>query len=242
MFFPYIVGLTESNGYFLMKKKGKYITYEFGIELSIRDVQLIYKIKKILGVGTVSFENKYGLNKVYLKIKDKNDLKNLIIPIFDKYPMFSNKQYDYLIFRDSLISGIIYSQDLVKYTISNEPINRINYIISSNHFPVWLVGYIEANCCFSLFLDNDYLVACFSIEQKDDDILIYAIREYLSFSNTIYLDKLNCSKLKVTEIRCIKNVIKFLKNAPQNLLGYKKLQYILWKKQLYKINRYSKNF
>lgn len=108
MFFPYIVGLTESNGYFLMKKKGKYITYEFGIELSIRDVQLIYKIKKILGVGTVSFENKYGLNKVYLKIKDKNDLKNLIIPIFDKYPMFSNKQYDYLIFRDSLISGIIY--------------------------------------------------------------------------------------------------------------------------------------
>ena len=32
--------------------------FELGIELSIRDVQLIYKIKDLLGVGTVLFINK----------------------------------------------------------------------------------------------------------------------------------------------------------------------------------------
>ena len=30
--------------------------------------------------------------------------------------MFSNKQYDYLRFKDALLSGIIYSKDLPEYT------------------------------------------------------------------------------------------------------------------------------
>ena len=42
--------------------------------------------------------------------RQKNN--KVIILIFDKYPMFSNKQYDYLRFRDALLSGIIYSADL----------------------------------------------------------------------------------------------------------------------------------
>jgi LAGLIDADG endonuclease len=44
---------------------------------------------------------------VSLKIRDKNHLKNFIIPIFDKYPMFSNKQNDYLRFKEALLSDII---------------------------------------------------------------------------------------------------------------------------------------
>jgi len=42
--------------FFLIKKKGKYLTYESiysSIELSIRDVQLIYKIQSLMGVGGV---------------------------------------------------------------------------------------------------------------------------------------------------------------------------------------------
>jgi len=33
---------------------------------------------------------------------------HMILPIFDKYPMFSKKQYDYLRFKDALLSGIIH--------------------------------------------------------------------------------------------------------------------------------------
>jgi len=46
--YAYLVGLFEGDGFFTITKKGKYLTYELGIELSIKDVQLIYKIKKIL--------------------------------------------------------------------------------------------------------------------------------------------------------------------------------------------------
>ena len=90
-----------------------------------------------------------------------------------------------------------------------------------------------------MYKDKDYLVASFDVAQRDGDILISAIREHLSFTNAIHIDKTNCSKLKVTGVRSIENVVKFLHNAPVQLLGNKRLQYLLWIKQLRAIPRYS---
>ena len=240
--YAYLVGLFEGDGYFTITKKGKYLTYELGIELSIRDVQLIYKIKSLLGIGVVSFRKINEIEMVTLRIRDKNHLKNFIIPIFDKYTMFSNKQYDYLRFKSALLSGIIYSQDLPEYTRSSEPLNSIESIMDKSYFPAWLVGFIEAEGSFSVYKlkkDGDSLIASFDIAQKDGDILTSAIRKYLSFTTAIYLDKTNCSKLKVGSVRSVENVIKFLHNAPVKLMGNKRLQYLLWIKQLRTIPRYS---
>lgn len=240
--YAYLVGLFEGDGYFSITKKGKYLTYELGIELSIKDVQLIYKIKDILGVGKVSFRKRNDIEMVSLRIRDKNHLKDFILPIFDKYPMLSNKQYDYLRFKDALLSKIIYSDDLPEYTRSNESINSVESIINTPYFSAWLVGFIEAEGCFSTYKlnkEDDYLIASFDIAQKDGEILISAIHKYLSFTTKIYLDKTNCSRLKVTGVRSVENVIKFLQGAPVKLLGNKKLQYLLWIKQLRKISRYS---
>jgi LAGLIDADG endonuclease len=143
------VGLIEGDGWFSVSKKGKYVMYEFGIELSIRDVQLIYKIKDILGVGTVFFrerkfnKEKCNINKVNSKekanmvmyrIRNKSHLKNIIIPIFDKYPFFSNKQYDYVRFRTFLLSDVIYSKDLINYVRPSIPLNSVESIIKSSYF------------------------------------------------------------------------------------------------------------
>ena len=43
----------------------------------------------------------------------------------------------------------------------------------------------------------------------------------------VYRDNTNSFKLKVTSVRSIENVIKFLNKAPVKLLGNKKLQYLL---------------
>ena len=132
--YAYLVGLIEGDGYFSITKNGKYLTYELGIELSIRDVQLIYKIKDLLGVGVISFRKRKEIEMVSLRVRNKDHLKNFIIPIFDKYPMFSNKQYDYLRFKNALLSGIIYYQDLPEYIRSNKPINSIDSIINATYF------------------------------------------------------------------------------------------------------------
>lgn len=240
--YAYLVGLFEGDGYFSVTKKGKYLAYELGIELSIKDVQLIYKIKNLLGIGVVSFRARNEIKMVSLRIRNKDHLKEFIIPIFDKYPMFSNKQLDYLRFKDALLSGIIYSEDLPEYIRHSKAINSIESIKNASYFPAWLVGFIEAESCFSIYKlhkDKDYLVASFDIAQTDGQILISAICECLFFTNTIYIDKTNCSKLKVTGVRSIENVINFLQKAPVKLLGNKKLQYLLWIKQLRTIPRYS---
>ena len=240
--YAYLVGLFEGDGFFTITKKGKYLTYELGIELSIKDVQLIYKIKNLLGIGIVSFRTRNEIEMVSLRIRKKNHLKEFIIPIFDKYPMLSNKQLDYLRFKTALLSGIVYSKDLPEYTRCNIPINTVEHITSVFYFPAWLVGFIEAEGCFSIYKlqkDKDYLVASFDVSQKNGEVLLAAISEYLSLTNTIYTDKTNCSKLKVTGVRPIENVINFLQKAPVKLLGNKKLQIILWIKQLRTIPRYS---
>jgi ubiquinol-cytochrome c reductase cytochrome b subunit len=156
--------------------------------------------------------------------------------------MFSNKQYDYLWLKNSLYSNIVYSDDLPKYNRNIQPFNTVESIINTPYFPIWLVGFIEAEGCFSVYKlkkDSEYLVASFDISQTKGDILISAIRKYLSFTTNIYIDKTNNSKLKVTGVRSIENVIKFLSKASVKLMGYKKLQYLLWLKKLRKISRYN---
>ena len=118
--------------------------------------------------------------------------------------MFSNKQYDYLRFKNALLSGIIHSEDLPNYIRSNEPINSIKSIINTSYFSAWLVGFIEAEGCFSTYKlkkDEDYKVASFDLSQKNGEILLSAIGTYLSFTTAIHFDKFNCYKLKVTSVR-----------------------------------------
>jgi hypothetical protein len=72
-------------------------------------------------------------------------------------------------------------------------------------------------------------------------VIIKAIKDFLHLKTSIYIDKTDCYRLKVTSKRSIENVIKFLNKAPVKLLGNKKLQYILWLKTLRTIPRYSEN-
>jgi ubiquinol-cytochrome c reductase cytochrome b subunit len=69
-----------------------------------------------------------------------------------------------------------------------------------------------------------------------------AISEYLSLTQKIHQDKTNCFKVKVSSARSIENIVKFLHKAPVKLQGYKKLQYLLWLKELRHITRYTEKF
>src|SRR5438046_1071412 len=86
---------------------------------------------------------------------------------------------------------------------------------------------------------HNSFVGSFDIAQTNSFEIIQAIKIYLKFSVNVYKDKTNCFKLKTTSVRNIENVIKFLKYNPIRLLGYKKLQYILFSKNLRKIPKYS---
>jgi len=111
--------------------------YEFGLEFSIRDVQLIYKIKDMLGIGAVFFREKEGRSKtVLLRIRNKSHLCSVVLPIFDKYPLLSNKQYDYLRFKNAILKGFKYSEELDNnYIRPTTPLNTVEFITTVNYFP-----------------------------------------------------------------------------------------------------------
>jgi LAGLIDADG endonuclease len=53
-------------------------------------------------------------------------LINIILPIFDKFPLLSNKQFDFLRFKEALLSGITFFEDLPNYTRPTNPLNSVN--------------------------------------------------------------------------------------------------------------------
>ena len=254
--YGYLVGLIEGDGWISISKKGKYLTYEIGLELNIKDIQLLYKIKHSLGVGNILIRVRKGKNnnKIHsarYNVRNKQHLRDIFIPILDKYPMLTNKQYDYLRFREALINNILLFDGLPKYTRPKEPINSVDNILNKSYFSAWLIGFIEAEACFSIYPSkindqrslhskkkNSY-VGSFDIAQTNSFEIIQSIKQYLNITGNIYQDKTNCYKLKTTSIRNIDNVIKFLKNNPIRLLGNKRLQFILFIKKLRKIPRYS---
>ena len=240
--FAYLVGLIEGDGRFSVSKNGKYIKYEFGIEMNIREIQLIYKIKQILGVGTIDIRERKERKIVLYRIRKKSHLKEILLPIFDKYPMFSNKQYDYLIFKEFLLKEVKFSKDLPDYIRPIKPLNSIEIILNKPYFQAWLIGFIEAEGCFTIYKPSksNSKVASFEIAQTNEYLLIEAIKKSFSVTPNVFMDNTNCFKLKVSSVRAVENIVKFMQKAPLKLIGYKKLQYLLWLKELRNIVRYNK--
>mgnify|MGYP000945582275 CR=1 FL=1 len=160
--------------------------------------------------------------------------------------MLSMKQNDYLRFSNNLLSNVIYSKDLTDYTRPKEMIdpNKVQSIISVPYFSCWLIGFIEAEGCFSIYKASNHLsnIRSFDIAQKGANNVITAIKIYLNLTQKVIIDKRDRSKLKVSSVRSIENVINFIQKAPLTLQGHKKLQYLLWLKELRQTPRYSNKF
>lgn len=233
LIYAYLVGLIEANGWFNIIKKGKYLLYEFSLELNIKDIQLLYKIKTLLGVGNITIF--YNNNKVKYSIRNKKYLINIIIPILDKYPMLSYKQYSYLNFKENLLNNIIYSKDIIPLSIIHTNFNE-NHILNQSYFLPFLIGYIELKGSFYIYSEKKNLRAKLEIKETNDKILIEAIKKYCKFKSKIYKNEMNEYKLKVSNIKDISNIINIIQKAPVKLLGYKKLKYLLWLKKLRIIN------
>ena len=238
----WLVGLVEGDGWFSITKNGKYCKYEFGIELHERDIQMLYKIKKALGVGTISL--KKDQNKVSFRIRKKPHLKEVILPIFDKYPMISTKHLKYIRFRLNLLNNILYYENLMDYNPTDLTLyNNVDNLIKLDYFDNWLVGFIEAEGCFSKYKLTSlslYNIVSFDVSQTNQLPLIMAIKKRLSITSNPYVDKTNNAKLKTTSLDSIQNIINFLDKTSAKLKGHKRLQYLLFLKELRTNPKYKK--
>jgi LAGLIDADG endonuclease len=104
-FFRWRVGESSFTLTFKRSIKGKqllYVTPRFNIELHIhiRDLYLLENIQKYFQVGKTWI--KKSENKAVYSVGSINDINNVIIPHFIKYPLITEKQKDFELFRLAL--------------------------------------------------------------------------------------------------------------------------------------------
>lgn len=207
----------------------------------------------MLGVGVVQIRKSASTEadfspgrksneNVIFRIRSKIHLKNIIIPIFDSYPMFTAKHWDYINFKKNLLENVVLYNDLKNYSRPNyTPFESINNILSSSYFNDWLVGFIEAVGCFTIYKPFNQInnTVSFEIRQTNGLQILNAIKIHLEINSNLYTDKTNSVHLKTTSLKSIQNVINFLNKTDAKLKGYKRLQYILFLKELRVNDKYK---
>ena len=101
----YITGFTDGEGCFFVgvspdskSKTGYRVKANFQIGLHLKDLALLEQIQLFFGGGGVGKISKLGAESVQFRVYALEDLK-VILHHFDKYPLLTNKQSDYLLFK-----------------------------------------------------------------------------------------------------------------------------------------------
>jgi hypothetical protein len=104
----YITGFADAEGCFNVtispRVSGNYqVSLRFSIELHQRDLSLLKNIKSIFNdAGTLNLrkDKRFVSPKVTWSVRNFDDIINTIIPHFDKYPLLTQKQADFLLFKE----------------------------------------------------------------------------------------------------------------------------------------------
>jgi hypothetical protein len=103
---PYfITGFSDAESSFViniretLRSKTRWeVLISFQIGLHLKDQDLLEKIRVSLGVGRIYKGNKW----IQLRVQSLKDLTNVIIPLFEKYPLISKKRGDFELFKQIL--------------------------------------------------------------------------------------------------------------------------------------------
>jgi hypothetical protein len=105
----YIVGLTDGEGCFYVgvrSPKGDHKTTRvephFYIKLKGDDFHLLEEVKQAFGCGAIYYQNEKRINHsacYRFEINSLKDLRDKLIPFFEKHPLHSKKQREFKIFQ-----------------------------------------------------------------------------------------------------------------------------------------------
>lgn len=113
----FITGFTDAEGCFrislvkdLRNRLGWKIQAFFLINLHLKDLDLLKQIQVYFGgIGAVTCSK----DKCHYVVSSLSQISNTIIPHFDKYPLISQKQGDYLLFKD-VVSRMLNKEHLTR--------------------------------------------------------------------------------------------------------------------------------
>jgi hypothetical protein len=86
-------------------RTGYQVGHEFAVTQGARSVECLHMLKRFFGVGEVYLNRRFDNHKEHLyrySVARRNDLLQVVVPIFRQYPLRTSKQMDFLKFVDCL--------------------------------------------------------------------------------------------------------------------------------------------
>lgn len=100
----WIVGFVDGEGCFSVGQSknsklrfGHQIQAEFTVVQHVRDIQLLHKLKKHFGCGSVA--QNHG-DRYHYRVKNLEHLLTIIIPFFEKHKLQTNKRHQLTVFKE----------------------------------------------------------------------------------------------------------------------------------------------
>jgi len=260
----WLVGFTDGDGCFSIVKSGGTFRLQYSLNQSTYNLRLLYYIKKKLGYGSVTKDSK-GIGGAF-RITDRKVLNKVIFPIFDKYPLLTSKFFNYerfkkayFILEDTQLTTEIKNKMIEELRSKELPANYVSPAIShlneeSKYEDIvkvisvyWLVGFIEAEGHFGVYVYPKRTTIDFSITQKLDKFLLFLIKRTLHIPNNVNYNKTrNIYVLYTNNSRVIEDLIDTFGGK---LHGMKSLEFKLWsvahyykKTKIEKVHKISKIF
>ena len=173
-----LVGFTDGDGCFSIDHQPRNNKYNFVFKIgqSVYNQQLLHYIKARLGVGSITKDGLYG---VQFRIRDAEVLKNVIVPIFDEYPLHTSKQYKYVLWREALFD---HSKRALNHSLL--PVIPTDYRSTHSSVPTksWIIGFTEAKGSFYLTIKHNSInppriIHGFGYTQKLDKHVLEQLRQ-----------------------------------------------------------------
>jgi hypothetical protein len=143
-------------GGFSISTANNVLSFRFTINLHIDDKEALEFIKNRLNCGTIFLREKTA-NFYLTKI---DDIKTILIPLFEKFPLNGVKYLDYLAFKEAITIKLDDSLskskkfELITALKDSMKTKRVNFAMPSTHTiritPYWLLGLIEGEGSFCL--------------------------------------------------------------------------------------------
>jgi hypothetical protein len=250
--FEWLVGVTDGDGTFHFSRTQKGVwSFTFKIAQSSYNLRLLYFIKSILGVGSVSVTNSKD-NCAEYRVRNIKHIIQYILPIFDKYPLLTSKHFKYTIFKQAILimndSNLTKEQkdrlisELKSQAMPNDYVspawqtiyNEVTTLDSAMKVmsKSWLIGFTEAECSFYIVKKGPKrLVHAFEITQKLDIIVLEAIAKILGLTVT---KKKTYNTVVTTKAERVEFLVTYYHKT---MKGMKSLEYRIWARSFSKDNK-----
>lgn len=220
-FNKWLIGLVDGVGFFEITKELKI----FKIIMNKKNIKLMYKIKKHLKVGKICINK----SKCIYSIKNIKNIKENIIPLFDKYILQTDKFFDFINFKKAIYSNDSYYQSL---NIKHKPLPCLN--------KWWLIGYIEAVGKLDIIKTTTKEGHLYKINIKitaKESILLKNILKYLNIYHGITIQNNNNKSsmeywIKIWNTPTALNIFKIIRMLNGNIKGYMSIEFKLWFRML----------